>query len=418
MGVLDSTAVRSHKLSKVYKVYARPADILFELMTGRPRHHARWALRDVSFQLARGEIIGILGRNGAGKSTLLKILSGTLDRSGGEVEVNGRITAILELGTGFHPDYTGRENIYMGGLCLGMSRTEIMHKMDSIIEFSELRSVIDQSFRTYSTGMQARLTFATAISVEPDILVIDEALSVGDAKFQMKCFGRIMDLRRRGKTILLVSHDSNTITTFCDRAIILEEGRVYAEGSAKEMTVTYHNLLFGQRDEALAHFSSHPSSGSDEPGGPLRYGDGSVTILDYGIRDQSGRKTVLLSSGAHYTLFMRARFEKPVSGLSGGFAIKDRRGTVLYGVTSLTQNLRIPPLREGEMLTVMADVTMWLAAGDYFMTLGLANADSGEKNDFIEDAIHFTVMGPAGTFTTSVVNLEARFTMHVEERTT
>ena len=324
MGALDSPAIRTHRLSKMYKVYARPADILRELLAGPPRHVERWALRDVSFDVAKGEVVGILGRNGAGKSTLLKILAGTLDRSGGEADVNGRITAILELGTGFHPQYTGRENIYMGGLCLGMSRAEITRKMNSIIEFSEIGSVIDQPFRTYSTGMQARLTFATAISVDPDILVIDEALSVGDAKFQMKCFNRIMDLRSRAGTILLVSHDTNTITTFCDRAIILEDGRVYAEGAAKEMSVTYHNLLFGQQQEALAYFSSGLAR-ADEPAAPLRYGDGSVTILEYGIRDPTGRKTALLTSGAHYTLFMRARFDAPASGVSCGFAIKDRK---------------------------------------------------------------------------------------------
>jgi hypothetical protein len=184
------------------------------------------------------------------------------------------------------------------------------------------------------------------------------------------------------------------------------------------MSVTYHNLLFGQQQEALAHFSSPPTAVADEPAAPLRYGDGSVSILDYGIRDQSGRKTVLLTSGARYTLFMCARFEKPASGLSCGFAIKDRKGTVLYGVTSLTQKVRIPPVREGDVLRVTTDVTMWLAAGDYFMTLGLADANSGEKSDFIEDAVHFTVMGPPGIFTTSVVNLETRFTMHVGEEAT
>jgi lipopolysaccharide transport system ATP-binding protein len=411
-----SPAIRAQRLSKMYRVYVRPADILREFLTGRPRHVERWALREVSFEVAKGEVVGILGRNGAGKSTLLRILAGTLDRTEGEVEVDGRITAILELGSGFHPDYTGRENIYMGGMCLGMSRAEIGRKIDGIIEFSELARVIDQPFRTYSTGMQARLTFATAISVDPDILVIDEALSVGDAKFQMKCFGRIMDLRNRGKTILLVSHDTNTITTFCDRAIILEDGQVYAEGGAREMSVTYHNLLFGQRQEALAHFSS-PSAEGDESQASLRYGDGSVTILDFGIRDRSGQKTVVLTSGERYSLFLRARFEESVSGPSAGFAIKDRKGTVLYGVTNMSQNMPLACVRKGAVLTAMAGITMWLAAGDYFITLGVAKIDTGAKSDFAEDAVHFRVVGAPGIFTTSLVNLETEFTVRVEDGT-
>lgn len=416
MGTLRPTAIRGEKLSKIYKIYARPMDILLELMTARPRHVERWALREVSFEMARGEVVGILGRNGAGKSTLLKILAGTLDRSGGEIEVNGRITAILELGTGFHPEYTGRENIQMGGLCLGMSRAEIERKTDGIIEFSELASVIDQPFRTYSTGMQARLTFATAISVDPDILIIDEALSVGDAKFQMKCFARIMDLRSRDKTILLVSHDTNTITTFCDRALILENGQVYAEGAAKEMATTYFNLLFGQQQEALAHFASPPSA-SDQMHSPLRYGDGAVTILDFGIRNEAEQMTMLLTSGERYTLLLRARFDEAVAGLSCGFAIKDRKGTVVYGVTNVSQGMPVTDIPKGAVVTVTAEVRMWLAAGEYFMNLGLGRRDTGEMCDFIEDAVHFRVVGPTGIFTTSIVNLETEFALRVEERT-
>jgi ABC-type polysaccharide/polyol phosphate transport system ATPase subunit len=356
-------------------------------------------------------VVGIVGRNGAGKSTLLKILAGTLDRTGGRVEVNGRITAILELGSGFHPDYTGRENIYMGGLCLGMSRAEIDRKLAAIVDFSELAPYIDQPFRTYSTGMQARLTFSTAISVDPDILILDEALSVGDARFQMKCFGRIMSLRNTGRTILLVSHDMNTITTFCDHAIILEEGRIYAEGTPRDMSVAYHNLLFGEK-EALAYLAERPEA---EPAStPLRYGDGSVAVLDFGIRDAAGNRTVVLTSGHRYVLFLRARFEKPVAGPTVGFAIKDRKGTLLYGVTNMSQNVPLREVQVGDVLVATADVTMWLAAGEYFITLGVGKTETGEKSDFIEDAIQFNVVGPSGIFTTSAVNLDTRFAMQVE----
>lgn len=445
MSAVRQVAIRAQGLNKTFRVYLKPGDVLRELFSRRTRSIERHALRDVSFEVHRGEVVGVLGRNGAGKSTLLKIIAGTLDRSAGELKVNGRITAILELGTGFHPEYSGRENIRLGGLCLGMSRDEIDRKTESIIDFSELREVIDQPFRTYSTGMQARLTFATAISVDPDILIIDEALSVGDARFQMKCFARMAELRRQGRTILLVSHDTNTITTFCDRAIVLEAGAVFAQGGAKEMSLAYHNLLFGQESasaikpepgsplvelpvalvEAAANESAPPpqievagnltsQSVAPEslPGvlpGVMRYGDGAIELLEYAIVDDRGRPNATFVSGAACTLRMHARVLRMVKDASFGFAIKDRRGTVLWGVTNAARNEFPGELEPGDALHIQCPMKIWLAAGDYFVTLGFAHLDTGEKCDFVEDAIQFNVLGPGGIFTTSVVNLESDF---------
>jgi ABC-type polysaccharide/polyol phosphate transport system ATPase subunit len=245
-------AIHVSHLSKAFKIYARPSDLLLEILKGKPRHRLFWALQDISLDVHRGQVVGLLGRNGAGKSTLLKIISGTLDTTSGEVKTNGRISSILELGTGFNGEYSGRENIYLGGLMVGLSRAEIKAKEDWIIDFSELRNFIDQPFKTYSSGMQARLTFSTAVCIDPDILIVDEALSVGDARFARKSFAIMEEFRKAGRTILLVSHNSNQVASFCDYALILENGRVFDQGEPARLRGVYYDLLFGKGDEHVA----------------------------------------------------------------------------------------------------------------------------------------------------------------------
>jgi ABC-type polysaccharide/polyol phosphate transport system ATPase subunit len=444
-------AIRATRLSKTFHFYLKPGDVLRDIFSRAGRAMERQALRDVTFEVHRGEVVGILGRNGAGKSTLLKLIAGTLDRTAGELEVNGRITAILELGTGFHPEYSGRENIRLGGLCLGMSRDEVERKADSIIDFAEMRDVIDQPFRTYSTGMQARLTFATAISVDPDILIIDEALSVGDARFQMKCFARMAEFRKQGRTILLVSHDTNTITTFCDRAIVLEDGEIYMQADARTASASYLRLLFGERPDQPAEpiaetqpggsvadqgaasptessataagtpvpvnesdsssmAPSEPAVAATASGASRRFGDGALEVVSYGLTDSSGAETRLLVSGQRYQFHMRAVCRVPIPRVSCGFAIKDRRGTVVFGVTNVAQSKSIDDVAPGETIDIRTGLTMWLAEGDYFINLGFSHL-TGEMCDFLEDGIQFRVSGPGGIFTTAVVNLEAEYTI-------
>jgi lipopolysaccharide transport system ATP-binding protein len=248
---MSDPAIRVVSLGKVFRVWRHPSDMLKEALGGRQRHSEFEALRDVSLDVPRGSVVGIMGRNGAGKSTLLRIIAGTLDATSGSVSVAGRISAILELGTGFHPDYSGRDNVFLGGLCLGLTRAEIAARLDEIVGFAELEEFIDQPFRTYSSGMQARLTFAVATAVDADILIIDEALAVGDARFQLKSFDRVRQFSRQGKSILLVSHSINQVVSICDHAILLEKGRLLAQGAPRAVGNIYHELLFGPPDTAV-----------------------------------------------------------------------------------------------------------------------------------------------------------------------
>jgi ABC-type polysaccharide/polyol phosphate transport system ATPase subunit len=234
-----SSAISVRGVSKSFRIYPRNIDLLREILSGSKRHSEHWALRDVSFDVPRGHVVGVIGPNGSGKSTLLRIIAGLLDATEGKVQVRGRISSILELGTGFHPDYTGRENIITGGMCLGMSRAEIEAKAPWIIDFSELASVMDQPFRTYSSGMQARLTFSTAVAIDPDILIVDEALAAGDSYFVAKCFKRIREICASGATVLFVSHGTGQVAQLCNSAIWLDKGLVLRIGPAREVAKAY-----------------------------------------------------------------------------------------------------------------------------------------------------------------------------------
>ena len=424
-------AIKIINLGKQYRIYMHPVDPLIELVLKKTRHISKQALEDINLTVKRGEIVGILGRNGAGKSTLLKIIAGTLESTSGALEVNGRISSILELGTGFHPEYTGRDNIFMGGFCMGMTRSEINSRLDEIINFSELSDVIDLPFKTYSTGMQARLTFSTAISIEPDVLIVDEALSVGDAKFQKKCMSWMRNLRKKDATILLVTHDTNTITSLCDRAVILESGRIYSQGDPKKIAEEYQNLLFGGTGIKNNHNyevgqnqyfqnsndsvkANHANSAGDEKQF-VRYGNCKAKLRSWGLYDEAGNGLNNLKSGTNFKMKMQISTLEDINDISCGFAIKDKRGTVLWGVTNISNDNAAYSSKAGEQINVTVAGKMWLATGEYFITLGIAHDEDGEKIDFIEDAIRFTVTGTDKIFTTSIVNLQSD--LHIQNIT-
>jgi lipopolysaccharide transport system ATP-binding protein len=371
------TVIRVKDLKKKYQIYAHPLDIVREALTRRSRHRDFWALQDVSFDVHRGEAVGIIGRNGAGKSTLLKILSGTLDHSGGDCRVTGKVSAILELGTGFHPECTGRENIMMGGLCLGMSRREIEQKMENIIDFSELRAVIDQPFKTYSSGMQARLTFATAISVDPQVLIIDEALAVGDMLFIQKCFQRIRQILDSGATVLFVTHSLPIMYELCNRALLMHQGRILADGIPRTVGHQYEKLL--EQESAKS-----PVALDQQRGTPDRALD--ALIEKVCIVDEEGREASTLFYGENYRVQILCRCQASCPSLIVGFRIQSLSGETIYHTSTSKQDTAVSGF-PGDVIRLGFGFRCILGAGSYFMGAGVRH----QKPDGDSKMIHFVV---------------------------
>ena len=409
-----SPVLRIDGVSKAFEIYASPMQMLLELMGFGRRHERFQALGDVSLEIGRGEVVGIVGRNGAGKSTLLKIVAGTLAADSGHVVVEGRMSAILELGTGFHPDYTGRDNIVMGGLCLGMSRREIMSKQQEVAEFSELGEFLDRPFRTYSSGMQARLCFSTALACEPSILVVDEALSVGDVRFQRKCFAHFEKLRARGTTILLVSHDMNAVAQICDRAVWLERGRVVGVGPAKEIAENYLRAMLAPQGDAPAAAPASALGGDIAP--EMRYGSGAAVIESVEVVDAQGARADLLRPRAAYTLRARVRAVQPLADLHVGFALRTVRGVEVFSINPRPQRVEPARVEPGESVVAEVAFTNRLAPGDYFLTVGAWGLGDDAHHDRRVDVLQLHVAGDIGALPQSLVDLEAEYHFTREAR--
>lgn len=379
------------QLGKAYRQYPNQWARLAEWLSpasARPRHQACQVLQDISFQVQPGETVGLIGVNGAGKSTLLKVLTGTTRSTTGQVSVSGRVAALLELGLGFHPEFTGRQNAYMAGQLLGLQAHDIDRLMPAIQAFAEIGSYIDQPVRVYSSGMQMRLAFSVATAHRPDVLIIDEALSVGDAYFQHKSFERIRSFRQQGTTILLVSHDKGTIQSICDRAILLNAGRIAKQGPPDEV-MDYYNAMLAERETSNIE-QTRTADGRVQ----TRSGTGEVTLTDIQLLDQSQQPLQVLEVGQPVVLRIQVRVNQSIQTLVFGYLIKDRLGQSVYGTN--TQHLGQPQinLQSGELITCRFAFNADLGPGSYSISVAhVGTADHLTSNyEWRDLALVFTVV--------------------------
>ena len=422
---MENIAIEVKDVEKVYKLYDKPSDRLKEALgIGRGKHHTEHhALKGVNMTIKKGECVGIIGTNGSGKSTILKIITGVLSPTRGTVTVNGRISALLELGAGFNMEYNGIENIYLNGTMIGFTKKEIDEKLDAILEFADIGEYVYQPCKTYSSGMFVRLAFAVAINIEPEILIVDEALSVGDVFFQAKCYHKFEEFKEMGKTIVFVSHDLSSISKYCDRVILLNQGTKLGEGAPKQMIDTYKQVLVGQYvapetegerlldDEQLREMAAKGVDGSKHPGqngsqnanveNPdlLEYGSKKAVITEYYITDEKGRKTSAILKGSDFTIHMKVKMMERIQAPIFAFTIKNVRGVEITGTNTMFEKAFLESVEEGEEKTITFTQKMNLQGGDYLLSLGVTGY---EDNDFtvyhrLYDVLNVTVISDKDT---------------------
>lgn len=364
--------LRVDKIGKAYKQYPKRWDRLIEWITpfGGARHRLKWVIEDISFQLAPGDAVGILGINGAGKSTLLKLITGTTQATTGSVTVTGRVAALLELGMGFHPDFSGRQNAYMAGQLIGLSVPEITALMPEIEAFADIGDYIDQPVRIYSSGMQMRLAFSVATARRPDVLIVDEALSVGDAYFQHKSFERIREFRRLGTTLLIVSHDRAAMQSICDRAILLDRGRLARQGTPEEV-MDYYNALIAEREGSRVD-QSVTAEGRTQ----TISGSGEATVTEITLQNEQGDALEILNVGIPVQLCIKVQVHKALPRLVLGYMIKDRLGHQIYGTNTHHMNAVLTDLKQGQCLEYRFHFTLNLGAGSYSITTALTGSET------------------------------------------
>ncbi len=410
----EDIAIAVENVNKIYKLYDRPRDRMFEALglSKQKKYHEKYALSNVSFHVKKGECVGIIGTNGSGKSTILKIITGVLNQTSGNVSVNGRISALLELGAGFNMEYTGLENIYLNGTMNGFSEAEIDARMQDILDFADIGDYVKQPVKTYSSGMFVRLAFSVGINIDPEILIVDEALSVGDVFFQAKCYHKFEEFKEMGKTIIFVSHDLSSVAKYCDRVILLDQGVKLGEGGPKEMIDDFKRVLVGQyqtpeektenksllEDEDLQEAVRKKGKKQDDAK-TLEYGTKQAEIEEIYLTDDNGTRSNAIIKGMNFKIHMRVRFHDDIPAPIFAFTVKNVKGTEITGTNTMFEKAFLEPVKAGAVKEITFRQKMSLQGGDYLLSFGVTGYDG---NDFqvyhrLYDALDVTVISDKNT---------------------
>ena len=417
---MNEVAIRVNNVSKLYKLYDKPMDRLKESLglSRKQMYKEHYALRNVSFDVHRGETVGIIGTNGSGKSTMLKIITGVLNPTEGDVQIQGRISALLELGAGFNMEYTGIENIYLNGTMMGFSKEEIDKKLDDILDFADIGDFVYQPVKTYSSGMFVRLAFAVSINIEPDILIVDEALSVGDVFFQVKCYHKFEEFKKMGKTILFVSHDLGSISKYCDRVILLNKGQKLSEGKPKQIVDEYKQILVKHDDMPLdvqnknieqvdntvwkSKLKLNPSL--------IEYGEKQAEIIDFAIIDDNGDITSNIQKNTEFTIKMKVKFNQKMQEPNFAFTIKDLQGTEVTGTNTMYEKIDTGSVDVGDIRIAEFKQNMNLQGRNYLLALGCVGFSNNRFNVYhrLYDVCNINVISDKNTVGFYDMNSEIR----------
>lgn len=401
--------IRVHNVSKTFKIYASPKDRLKEQIFERKYHHEYSALSNISFEVQPGETLGIIGENGAGKSTLLKILSGVLLPDAGSVEVTGKVTGLLELGTGFNPELTGLQNIFMNGTFLGMTHDEIESKKDTIIEFAELGDFINEPIKTYSSGMLMRLGFAIAIHADPECFLVDEALSVGDAYFQQKCMRKIQEFKEQGGSIIFVSHDMSAVKTLCDKVVYLEGGKMIIQGDPKSVVDHYLNQILIRMhlgDESISYLQEEEKQGIST---------GEIELLSCKLYNEFGEEISSIESEKLIRVKYDVKANRDIIDPHFGFSLRNKNGLVIYQTNTSYLGIHNPILPKDSIAHIEFFMAIPLAAGNFSISIGVANKQTvqGVFEEYlllVHDIVQVEVLARNnGIIVDGIFNMNAKF---------